>query len=412
MRVFCEAITAITFCAASAAAAAPGDPVRVGDGVTVDPIIDGRFRYEQVSVAAPLADADALTMRLRAGVEVTLRSRFSLLVEGEGMLRINGDYNGTVNGRTGFATIADPESIGLNRAQLRYNHAGTALTLGRQRINIDDQRFVGAAAWRQNEQTFDAVRFETSKLGPVAIDVTYAVSQHTVFGSEAGPRSRYDGDFLLANAVLTRGPFKARLFDYRVDYDGDEPLAIRRQGSNSYGGRVDFTRAVSGGLSVNAMASYARQRDTGANPLDYAADYFAGSLGGVYRGFAVTARYEELGSDRGRAAFQTPLATLHAFNGWADLFLVTPATGLRDYQITAGYTAPATAKGLRRGAAALISYHRYESAFGAIDYGSEWNAQLRTRLGPVTALAKYARYDADRFGRDTDKFWLQFEVQY
>ena len=34
--------------------------------------------------------------------------------------------------------------------------------------------------------------------------------------------------------------------------------------------------------------------------------------------------YEELGSNAGLYGLQTPLATLHAFNGWADKFLVTP----------------------------------------------------------------------------------------
>ena len=37
---------------------------------------------------------------------------------------------------------------------------------------------------------------------------------------------------------------------------------------------------------------------------------------------------------------QTPLATLHAFNGWADMFLTTPANGLQDLYFRASYTLP------------------------------------------------------------------------
>ena len=33
------------------------------------------------------------------------------------------------------------------------------------------------------------------------------------------------------------------------------------------------------------------------------------------------------------AGFNTPLATLHAFNGWADRFLTTPVKGLADTNI-------------------------------------------------------------------------------
>jgi hypothetical protein len=41
---------------------------------------------------------------------------------------------------------------------VQYATKALDLTLGRQRINLDDQRFVGSVGWRQNEQTFDAVR--------------------------------------------------------------------------------------------------------------------------------------------------------------------------------------------------------------------------------------------------------------
>jgi hypothetical protein len=406
------AISAFALATASVASANPGDPVPVGNGVTIDPIIDTRLRWEHVDLETPSQDADAITLRIRAGLEIAHRSGFSVLVEGEGLLAINEDYNSTTNGLTGFATVADPESIGLNRAQIRYARSGNSLTLGRQRINLDDQRFVGSVAWRQNEQTFDAVRGELPRLGPLAIDLTYAIAQHTVFGSEAGPRARYDGDFLFANAVLTRGPLRVRLFDYLVDYDADEPAAARFS-SNSIGVRADIAQPLGGGVTLNSMVSYAQQRDTGANASNYSAPYVAASFGVGMRGWSLTARFEELGSDNGKEAFQTPLATLHAFNGWADLFLTTPRNGLRDYSIAAGYTAPGTTRvaGLA-GFSVLGSWRRYEADFGGLDYGSEWNAQVRFRLGRVGVLAKYADYDADGFGRDTQKFWLQFEVSY
>ncbi len=59
--------------------------------------------------------------------------------------------------------------------------------------------------------------------------------------------------------------------------------------------------------------------------------------------------YELLGSDDGVAAFQTPLATLHKFNGFADQFLVTPAGGLQDiyFYAKAGFL-PKGTSGLSR----------------------------------------------------------------
>ena len=42
-----------------------------------------------------------------------------------------------------------------------------------------------------------------------------------------------------------------------------------------------------------------------------------------------------LASDNSQG-FRTPLATLHAFNGWADLFLDTPPDGLSDIYVRGG----------------------------------------------------------------------------
>ena len=143
------------------------------------------------------------------------------------------------------------------------------------------------------------------------------------------------------------------------------------------------------------MASYAKQTDIGANPNDYSADYIAGELGGTLAGFGLKAGYEELGSDNGIAGFQTPLATLHKFNGFADLFLATPATGLRDYYVGAskGFKVKAL-PGLR----ASVTYHKFESDFGDIDYGDEIDATLGFKVGQFGILAKYANYQADGFG--------------
>ena len=47
----------------------------------------------------------------------------------------------------------------------------------------------------------------------------------------------------------------------------------------------------------------------------------------------VKAAYESL-EGNGARGFSTPLATLHAFQGWADVFLNTPADGVDDASLT------------------------------------------------------------------------------
>ncbi len=397
----------IALLAALAATAAQADdfgaPVPIGQGVTLDPILAARLRYESVDQDNIAASADAVTARVRAGLELKA-SGFSLLAEAESTLGIVNDYNDTLpgNGVEPFPTVADPENIELNRLQVGYMKNGTGATLGRQRIVLDNARFVGNVGWRQNEQTYDAVRGQ-AKFGPVVLDATYAISQRTVFGVDS-PNEHYDGDFVFLNGGVDLPVVDAKAFAYLLDYD--TRLAFSSQ---TYGLLATAAIDIPSIGKLNAQASYARQSDYGANPVSYDADYFNLQASIGLPGFNLTAGYEELGSDHGVAAFQTPLATLHAFNGWADLFLTTPATGLRDTYATVG-----TSFGVPflPGFKADLTYHQFDADFGGLDYGSEWDASLGFKLGPVTLLAKYANYDASAFAVDTEKFWLQAEVNF
>lgn len=399
---------------AFAADKAFGDPVPMGEATTFDPIFDARLRYEGVDQPA-VVDADALTARLRAGFEVRhAPSRLSFLVEAEGVLGLVKKYNafpfplpGAAQRRPGHATVADGESIDLNRLQVQYKSKSFALTVGRQRINLDDQRFVGSASWRQNEQTFDAVRAEAT-LGAVSLDGTYAIRQNSIFGSEAGPRRSIDGDFLFLQAGTGLGPVTAKAFSYLIDYD--EAFAFANS-SQTYGGRLSGSFPLSEAVKLNVLASYARQKDMGQNPVRYEADFVLAEAGLGYNGFTLSGGYEKLGAD-GKAgkAFQTPLATLHKFNGWADLFLTTPGNGLEDRYVALAkvFSKVKAVQGL----AANVTYHQFRSDIGKVKFGTEWDASLAFKTKKVSWLVKYASYDAKQFGVDRQILWLQTETTF
>jgi hypothetical protein len=375
----------------------------LGDGIMLDPIVAVRLRYEMVDQGNLPNSADAVTLRVRAGAELK-GDGFFLLGEAEGTLAIVDDYNDTLpgNGIEPFPIVSDPENLEINRLQVGYMKNGNGVTLGRQRIVLDNGRFVGNGGWRQNEQTFDAVRGQ-AKLGVVVLDATYSNSQRTVFGVDS-PNEHFDGDLVFLNGGIDLPKIDARAFAYVIDYD--TRLAFSSQ---TYGAWLSGELAIPAVGKLTGLAGVATQSDYGANPVSYSAEYLNAQLGLAVSGFTLTAGYEELGSDGGVAAFQTPLATLHAFNGWADLFLTTPANGLRDYYGGISKTfAVAALPGLK----AEIVYHEFDSDFGGIDYGSEWDASLGVKLGPVALLAKYASYDASGFAVDTEKFWLQAEVAF
>jgi hypothetical protein len=376
------------------------------DILQVKPLLDARLRYENVEQAT--SDAIALTFRVRAGIEGKI-GHFSALVEGEGTVAPDDHYNafpfplpGKNQWRPSHSVIADPESFELNRLQLQYKAGGTSLTLGRQRINIDDQRWVGSVGWRQNEQTFDALRGET-KIGPVAGDLTSAISQRTVFGSDAGPRTALDGHFVFAGLSSKLGPVQAKGFAYLLDYD---EAFLFANSSQTYGLALSTVVPIRGKTKLSLRASYARQSDYAQNPFNYAADYWSIEAGTTLAGFILAGGWESLGGDNGRG-LQTPLATLHKFNGWADMFLNTPAAGLEDAYVAVArkFEKVKALPGLN----AAFAFHRFDSDEGDVDYGTEWDASAGFRLGRVAVLAKYADYSAREFGTNTRKLWLQAE---
>ena len=308
-------LSAASLAFATAALAAPpkpqpGDPVKIGNGLTLDPIIDGRLRYEQVDQSA--SDADAVTLRLRAGVELKHKSGLGILVEAVGTLGIINDYNALpfviADGqrRPGFAVVADPMTIGLNRLQVQYKSTPLTVTLGRQRINLDDQRFVGSVGWRQNEQTFDAARVE-ALLGPVSFDGTYSISQRTVFGVDAGPRTAYDGKFVFLSVGAKLGPVSLKGFSYLLDYDAAEQagaLALALADTQTYGVRATGSFALGKAAKLNLAASYARQSNWQQNPVRYGADYFAAEASIAHGPFALTGGMNCSVPRRGRDLFK------------------------------------------------------------------------------------------------------------
>ena len=102
--------------------------------------------------------AHASTLRTRLTYATAEAHKVQLVLEADNVLRLGGatysDGNRTV---PGYPVVADPQGTEINQALLTLRPAsGSAISVGRQRINFDDQRFVGGVGWRQNEQTYDA----------------------------------------------------------------------------------------------------------------------------------------------------------------------------------------------------------------------------------------------------------------
>lgn len=373
------------------------------------PIIDVRYRFEWKEQDGFSSDAYANTIRTRLGYETGEFYKFKMLVEFENVASIGDDhFNSTTNGRTQFPAVADPDATEINRAQLTFTGIDkTPITIGRQIFNLGNQRFVGAVDFRQNQQSFDAARLSSTFIKGLNIDYLYISRVHRVFGDDH-PLGEFDSDSHVFAAAYDARKL-GRLSGYGLLLDFEEAPALSSQ---TFGVRYENTHVfdADAGVKAGLVLEYASQRDYAANPFDYSEDYLHGE--GALSASLTTLRvgYERLGGN-GAIGFSTPLATLHKFQGFADVFLTTPATGIEDLYGTVQFDWKNGLFGANLGL--FATYHDFKAETGGADLGEEMDA------GVAIAFAKYwsaelkgAVYDGGSRIADRNLIWASLRFQY
>ena len=362
-----------------------------------------RYRFEEVDQDNALEDASAHTLRTRLTWQSDSYMDFSTLLEFDNVSYLGPQrFNNTRNGKTNYSTVADPEGTDFNQVYLDYKGMeNSVVRLGRQRINLDNQRFVGGVAWRQNEQTYDAVSLNYS-MDAFSLFYGYIDNVNRIFGPEDGtPAADLNTDSHILNIGFSPSDaLKLTGYGYVHDFEDAAALSSTTLGARATGGFKDLP------LSPSYALEYARQSEHANNITEYDAKYKLAELGLSAAGLKFTAAREVLGADEDAGtAFKTPLATLHKFQGFADVFLNTPANGVVDTYGSVSYTLA--------GFKLLAIYHDFESDENDISYGHEFDAVIARKVGKnVTLVAKYADYDANALAVDTDKLWLMINATF
>ncbi|MEZ5564456.1 MAG: hypothetical protein R3F24_02605 [Gammaproteobacteria bacterium] len=145
---------------------------------------------------------------------------------------------------------------------------------------------------------------------------------------------------------------------------------------------------------------------TRTNPVDYSASYYLLEAGIAAARIVLKAGNEVLEGDRTPgSAFRTPLATLHAFQGWADKFLATPDAGIADLYVVA--------TGNALGADLTLRLHDFSAVAGSAEWGSELDFSANWPIGThYSVLLAGATYDADDLYSNTNKYWLMLTAAF
>ena len=423
--------------AIAAAAATTGANAGALDSILSNPKLDIELRPRYESVDDDVhKDASALTVRTAIGVQTGLFEVDGLNAQLQAMsvdhFGLVTDYN-PEDAR--YATVADPAQTRMTQANISYASNGFIGIVGRKMVVLDNARFIGNVGWRQMPQTYDLAAAIYNGVENLSLLGAY-VTRVNQIGKDANFQT---GTVLLHAAYKVMPELTLTAYDYMVQNFADH-IGIRATGNfDLYGVKLGYE------------AEYATQEDpsltdddetnhipTRKDPddIEQDADYYKVALSGTMKGFTLGAAYEFLSdAGDGDAPFMTPLATLHAMNGWADKFLATPSGGLTDISVKAAYDAKEYGK-------LAVIYHDFgtdsdmptalNGTAASDDLGSEvdvaYNYKINKSLGLLLKGAWYSegdvkgvRADTNNDGNvdtykpiyhDTTKYWVQLDYKF
>jgi len=383
--------------------------------------LDFRLRYEDVDEHLGVNEniekgAQAATLRSRLTYRTEEYQFFTALVEFDhlGAFPDDDNYNSGSNGQTDDARVLDSEGSEVNRVWLAYDIANTLIKYGRQSVILDNARFVGNDAWRQNEQTFTGVSFRNEAFNYTRLRFIQLNQVEGILGTDH-PDGKQDIDAQLFN-IEYRGfmnpmfAFGAQnsllsFYSYYLDNDSGKDA----WDTKTYG--IRFAADVKTMPRVTYAFEYAVQEDRKDNSVSYSADYSLAEFGVVFNNVLVNAGIETLGAD-GNGYFVTPLASLHDFQGASGQFqnqgLGNIAGGIEDSYFSLGYV-------FSEDCQVKATYHDFESdddKVGPGALGKEWEVSVFKNWADYRLSAKYANYSKDNFGIDTEKLWLSVEARF
>jgi hypothetical protein len=412
------------------AGAAHADETTISDAITKGHLIlelRGRFEEVDQTKSATIKDnAEAYTLRTHLGWETGIWDGFKGLIEfsdvthaGAEAYAVNapGATTTPLNGaaKSVYPLINDPDQVELNRVQLNWTlNKDLSATVGRQRILIDDQRFIGNVNWRQDEQTFDSARLDGG-IGGLRATYVYIDKVNRILG----PVSNWNSDSHLINASYTVAPaLKVEGFVYALDFSNSLINNSITEGFRASG------KVGTGPFSLAYNAAYADQRNYRGTPLpNFNLGYYEGDVAATYAIYTAKVGYEVLDGN-GVRGFTTPLATTHAFNGWADAW-VSPGgnksfvDGIKDLSVAGIVRPPVKLKYLFNPELTVV-YHGFDDQRTGANLASEVDLQavaaITTKLTATLKYADFTRVTTVPAGTATPppsrtKVWLMFEYK-
>ena len=372
-----------------------------------------RYEYADVDDADDKDTAKAFTVRTVLGVNANLFEVEGLNVQFEATNVANFGMTKYAPEDSDYDKVADPDQTRVTQANVSYSTNGFTGIVGRKMVVLDNARFIGNVGWRQMPQTYDLAAVIYNGVENLSLLAAYVNRVHQVTDSQVD-----SGSVLLHASYKFAPELTLTAYDYMIQNYADH-IGIRATGSTKIGD-----------VKVSYEAEYAQQNDptqteddevilvggvTDPDDIEQDASYWKLAVNANYQGFIGGIGYEVLSdAGDGNTEFFTPLATLHAMNGWADVFLggTGKNVGLKDLSVKLGYNFGEYGKivGIYHDFTADEDYQDKDDLGNEIDVA--YNYKINKNLG---LLLKYADYNAgdEELGKvDTTKYWVQLDYKF
>ncbi|MGL6159094.1 hypothetical protein [Microbulbifer sp.] len=392
---------------------------RPADAQEHDLHFESRLRGAYVDAGS--TDGRATSLLLRFTLESEWNGVFSTLAEIDHVSTGWRDDHSDGARFNDMPLIPDVPGTEVNQAALGLTFSQAEVLLGRQRITLDNQRFVGSNGFWQNDQTFDALSASYELFSGSRLYYAYIANANRIFGDDADGQPRNDGyysagsdpgesGFLgdhehnshLINAHFNEWDFSdLGIYYYHIDNRDAEPDSNR-----SLGLRYSFERRIAGlkWRSEIEGALQKRMQIEDAPTNTYSRIEFALALHSLEVGL----QQERLGASGG-VGFVTPLASAHDFQGWADKAFAIDSKGMVDRAVKASWRKSPLKIDAR--------YHFFESVSGDVDWGREFDLDLIVKLARRHRIQlRYANYQSASQSRaalpDEQRLYLDYSFEY
>ncbi len=337
--------------------------------------VDGqlRLRFEADGRTADVSPDFAVLSRLRVGGGVLLTDWIDVYAQLQDARAWGTESN----------TLTDASADAIDFHQIYAvlgSSSGLKAKLGRQEVNLGDQRLVGAMDWTNTGRAFDGARL-SGEAGDFNWTAFWMNVQERdsllVIGLHPQLNQGVNDDGWLI------GGFGSTAFG---DVNAELTFLVDRHAitEESYTTNLRFNRGPSG-LLFDAAAAY----QTGP---DREAWFASGKLGYGWNRNSVAAQLDYLSGDSDTGdgetnAFNTLYATNHKFYGYMDYFLFLPAqldqAGLVDAVIRGAW-------GAAKNTTIRVDLHRFwtaEERFGETELGTELDLVGAWNILPMANLA-------------------------